>query len=34
MVIGVIVLSLAFAALQIVPLTLGRRISGGPTQGS
>ncbi len=31
---GVIVLSLAFASIQIVPLTLGRRISGGPTHGS
>ena len=33
-VIGVIVLSLAFASLQIVPLTLGERLAAGPSHGS
>jgi methyl-accepting chemotaxis protein len=33
-VIGVIVLSLAFASFQIVPLTLGKRLAHEPSQGS
>lgn len=34
MIIGVVVLSLAFAALQVVPLTLGRRLSAGVAESA